>query len=114
MPIYEYNCQKCSAHVEILQKITDKPLTKCPKCGGKLEKQWSQTSFQLKGSGWYVTDYARKGAAETKDKNEPAAATKTTTPAAEPATTAPAPETKGETRKTKKEKPAAPSPSNKE
>jgi putative FmdB family regulatory protein len=60
MPIYEYECRKCKAHVEILQKITDKPLTKCRKCGGKLEKQWSATSFQLKGTGWYATDYAGK------------------------------------------------------
>lgn len=76
MPIYEYECRKCKAHVEILQKLTDKPLTKCPKCGGRLEKQWSSTSFQLKGTGWYATDYAAKKA-ETKEakaetKDEPA------------------------------------------
>jgi putative FmdB family regulatory protein len=58
MPIYEYTCQKCKAHIEALQKMTDKPLTRCRKCGGKLEKEWSRTSFQLKGAGWYVTDYA--------------------------------------------------------
>ena len=67
MPIYEYECRKCGAHVEALQKISDKPLTKCKKCGGRLEKQWSQTGFQFKGSGWYVTDYARKGAGEKSD-----------------------------------------------
>jgi putative FmdB family regulatory protein len=61
MPIYEYTCRKCGAHVEALQKLSDKPLVKCKKCGGKLEKQWSATGFQFKGSGWYVTDYARKG-----------------------------------------------------
>lgn len=60
MPIYEYQCQKCKAHIEILQKIADKPLAKCRKCGGRLEKQWSQSGFQFKGSGWYVTDYANK------------------------------------------------------
>jgi putative FmdB family regulatory protein len=60
MPIYEYECRKCKAHTEILQKVTDKPLTKCSKCGGRLEKQWSSTSFQFKGTGWYVTDYAGK------------------------------------------------------
>jgi putative FmdB family regulatory protein len=60
MPLYEYECRKCKAHIEILQKITDKPLTKCRKCGGRLEKQWSPPSFQFKGSGWYVTDYAAK------------------------------------------------------
>ena len=60
MPIYEYSCQKCGAHLEVMQKITDKPLARHAKCGGKLSKEWSQTSFQLKGSGWYVTDYAGK------------------------------------------------------
>jgi putative FmdB family regulatory protein len=60
MPIYEYQCQKCGHHLEKRQSINDKPLTRCPICKGKLEKQWSQTSFQLKGSGWYVTDYAGK------------------------------------------------------
>ena len=58
MPIYEYTCQKCGETIEAMQKITDKPLARHTRCGGRLEKQWSQTSFQLKGSGWYVTDYA--------------------------------------------------------
>ena len=61
MPIYEYECQKCGHHLEKMQGMNDKPLTRCPECKGKLEKKWSQTSFQLKGSGWYVTDYAAKG-----------------------------------------------------
>jgi putative FmdB family regulatory protein len=60
MPIYEYTCQKCNAHVEVMQKISDKPLSRHRECGGKLEKEWSQTSFQLKGAGWYVTDYVNK------------------------------------------------------
>lgn len=69
MPIYEYECQKCKAHVEILQKITDKPLAKCRKCGGKLEKRWSVAGFQFKGTGWYVTDYAGKKAAAEEKKS---------------------------------------------
>jgi putative FmdB family regulatory protein len=60
MPIYEYQCQKCGTF-EATQKITDKPLAKCPTCKGKVKKLISNTSFQLKGTGWYVTDYARKG-----------------------------------------------------
>ena len=60
MPIYEYQCQKCGTF-ETTQKITDKPLVKCPACKGKVKKLISNTSFQLKGTGWYVTDYARKG-----------------------------------------------------
>ena len=59
MPIYEYECKKCKAHVEAFQKISDKPLTKCRKCGGKLEKKISAPAIQFKGSGWYVTDYAK-------------------------------------------------------
>jgi putative FmdB family regulatory protein len=57
MPIYEYVCQKCGHYLETMQKMSDKPLTSCPECRGKLEKIFSQTSFQLKGSGWYRTDY---------------------------------------------------------
>ena len=60
MPIYEYKCQKCGTF-ETTQKITDKPLARCPTCKSKVKKLISNTSFQLKGTGWYVTDYARKG-----------------------------------------------------
>ena len=60
MPIYEYNCQKCGTF-ETTQRITEKPLAKCPTCKGKVRKLISNTSFQLKGTGWYITDYARKG-----------------------------------------------------
>ena len=66
MPIYEYECRKCKAHVEAFQKVNDKPLTKCRKCGGKLERQISAPAIQFKGSGWYVTDYANK---TTKSEN---------------------------------------------
>ena len=61
MPIYEYRCKKCNHQIELIQKFSDKPPTKCKKCGGRLEKMISQTAFQFKGEGWYVTDYARKG-----------------------------------------------------
>jgi len=74
MPIYEYLCQKCGEHLEVLQKMSDKPLSRCPKCRGKLEKMLSQTSFQLKGSGWYATDYAssssKRRESESTDKND--------------------------------------------
>lgn len=62
MPIYEYQCAKCGTF-EATQRITDKPLGKCPACKGKVKKLISNTSFQLKGTGWYITDYARKGKA---------------------------------------------------
>ena len=60
MPFYEYECTKCHHHTELLQKISDPPVTKCEKCKGKMKKLISHSSFHLKGSGWYVTDYASK------------------------------------------------------
>lgn len=60
MPIYEYGCAQCGAHLEKMQKISDAPLTVCEKCGGRLEKQWSLSGFQFKGEGWYITDYSNK------------------------------------------------------
>ena len=72
MPIYEYECKKCGKHEEVLQKFSDKPLKKCPHCSGKLQKLISQSSFHLKGSGWYVTDYAdgKKKPSSTADKSD--------------------------------------------
>ncbi len=70
MPIYEYTCQKCGRRLEVMQKMSDKPLTRCPECKGKLEKIFSQTSFQLKGSGWYVTDYTSRGKSEKSEKSD--------------------------------------------
>jgi len=61
MPIYEYQCQDCGKRTEALQKIGAAPLTTCPHCNGPLKKLISSPAFQFKGSGWYVTDYARKG-----------------------------------------------------
>lgn len=68
MPIYEYVCEKCGHHLEVMQKMSDKPLSKCPQCRGKLEKIFSQTSFQLKGSGWYVSDYSNRSKTEKTGK----------------------------------------------
>ena len=72
MPIYEYACKKCKTHVEAYQKVNDRPLAKCRKCGGRLEKLLSAPAIQFKGSGWYVTDYAGQGkkAAEKAEKAE--------------------------------------------
>jgi putative FmdB family regulatory protein len=59
MPIYEYKCPKCGV-VEAMQGIKEKPLKKCPNCKSKVERMISSSSFVLKGSGWYATDYAKK------------------------------------------------------
>jgi putative FmdB family regulatory protein len=69
MPIYEYQCQKCGT-IEVTQRITEKPLTKCPTCKSRVKRLISNTSFQLKGTGWYVTDYARKGQANGDSKSD--------------------------------------------
>ena len=61
MPIYEFECRKCKDHLEVFQKMSDKPPVKCKKCGGRLEKLVSASAIQFKGSGWYVTDYAGNG-----------------------------------------------------
>ncbi|BAT71966.1 conserved hypothetical protein [Thermosulfidibacter takaii ABI70S6] len=60
MPIYEYKCTACGHRFEKLQSITEEPVKTCPQCGGAVKKLISNTSFILKGTGWYVTDYARK------------------------------------------------------
>jgi len=76
MPIYEYECTSCGRVHEVMQKISEAPLTECSYCKGKLHKLISQSSFHLKGSGWYVTDYGSSsskgtsGAAKTKSSGK--------------------------------------------
>ncbi len=73
MPIYEYKCLDCSKQFEIMQKLTDEPFQDCPDCGGQCKKLISNTSFVLKGTGWYVTDYAspeRKKAIDAEKGND--------------------------------------------
>lgn len=66
MPIYEYECRACRKTTEAMQKFSDAPLAECPDCGGQLKKLISNTSFVLKGTGWYKTDYAPKVAGSEK------------------------------------------------
>ena len=65
MPLFEYLCSACGRTSEVLQRLNEPPLTACPHCGGAVKKQISAPAFQFKGSGWYVTDYAKKGGGET-------------------------------------------------
>jgi putative FmdB family regulatory protein len=67
MPIYEYECPNCGKHHEVMQRFSDKPLCRCPECGGHMHKLISHTSFILKGTGWYVTDYASPERKKVKD-----------------------------------------------
>ncbi|RJQ70927.1 MAG: zinc ribbon domain-containing protein [Desulfobacteraceae bacterium] len=76
MPIYEYQCDHCGRVEEVLQKITDESLTRCNHCSGKLHKLISQSSFHLKGTGWYVTDYAGKSKTQS-NAQKPETASKT-------------------------------------
>ena len=69
MPIYEYQCLQCGRRSEHMQKMADPPLTKCEVCGGELKKLISSPAVQFKGSGWYVTDYAKKSGTPPSGKN---------------------------------------------
>lgn len=94
MPIYEYQCTSCGEVFEAFQKIVDEPLTKCKFCQGKVEKLISQSSFQLKGSGWYLTDYARRNSSGPSDKPKASSSSEKASeakPSSESLTTATAP-----------------------
>ena len=89
MPIYEFRCKKCHALTEVFQKLSDKPPSRCRKCGGRLEKLVSRPAIQFKGEGWYITDYARKGSgAEKAEKEASAPESAPTTEKTKPAKTA--------------------------
>ena len=79
MPIYEYQCMQCGKIGEVLQKFSDKPLKKCNHCSGKLQKLISHSSFHLKGTGWYVTDYAGKSGNTSTTQKKAAKASSTDT-----------------------------------
>jgi len=69
MPLYEYQCKKCHHRFERIQKFSDPHVKKCPDCGGPVEQVVSAPAVQFKGSGWYVTDYAKKSSAGTSSSN---------------------------------------------
>lgn len=77
MPLYEYQCRNCGYVFERIQKFTDPEVTKCPQCKGGVERLLSAPAVQFKGTGWYVTDYARKGGSESKASGD---GTETTAP----------------------------------
>jgi len=76
MPIYDYKCKKCGYRFEKTQKITESPIRRCPKCRGPVSRLLSPTAFILKGSGWYATDYARKGKEKKIEKEDKPSAAK--------------------------------------
>lgn len=77
MPIYEYECTKCGHFEEVFQKISDSPVTECSHCKGPMKKLMSMNSFHLKGSGWYVTDYASKNKSSSAAAGSSAGGTET-------------------------------------
>lgn len=89
MPLYEYQCEACKKVHEVMQKFSDAPLAECVDCKGPVTKLVSLGSFALKGSGWYTTDYKRKGTQDTHSTKDAKAAG-----GASAAPTSPAPEAK--------------------
>jgi putative FmdB family regulatory protein len=99
MPLYEYECEACGHRFEVIQKFSDPPVEKCPRCGGAVHKMQSAPAFQFKGTGWYVTDYAkksgsgggsdsgRKGETKSEKKDEAKAADKPAESSSSPAKT---------------------------
>ncbi|MDX2154845.1 MAG: FmdB family zinc ribbon protein [Bryobacteraceae bacterium] len=79
MPLYEYKCAGCGDVFEVIQKFSDNPLTTHEKCGGAVERILSAPALQFKGSGWYITDYARGGGSSSKAGESKTAETKTAT-----------------------------------
>jgi len=103
MPIYEYSCKKCGKTIEVIQKFSDPVLKKHQGCGGALTKLVSAASFQLKGTGWYVTDYARKGkGGESESSEKKESAPKSETPSKESSKKPAASEKSGKSGKTGK------------
>ena len=74
MPLYEYQCEACNHRFERIQKFSDPPIETCPTCGGAVRKLISSPAIQFKGSGWYITDYAKSGSRDSKDSKDHAPA----------------------------------------
>jgi putative FmdB family regulatory protein len=95
MPLYEYQCDNCAHRFEVIQKFSDAPIEVCPKCGGPVKKLLSSPAIQFKGTGWYITDYAKQGSRDSKDSKDHAPATSSSSSESKSETKA---ETKTETK----------------
>lgn len=95
MPLYEYQCDACDYRFEVIQRFSDAPIDVCPKCGGAVHKLLSSPAIQFKGSGWYITDYARSGKSDSANvapgKNESGGTASTDAAPAKTETATPAP-----------------------
>jgi putative FmdB family regulatory protein len=103
MPVYEYRCTSCGERTEAQQHVGDPPLSTCPRCGGALERVVSAPALRFKGSGWYVTDYAKRGATGASDKGETNAAAKPDSTSTKPEGPSAKPEGTSAEKATKKE-----------
>jgi len=84
MPLYEYQCESCGIRFEVIQRFSDHSVDTCKQCGAKVYRLLSAPAIQFKGTGWYITDYARKGAAGA-DADKPSTSTSTSDSTAAPA-----------------------------
>ena len=93
MPLYEYQCETCQQRFEKIQKFSDPLIETCPSCGGRVQKLLSSPAIQFKGSGWYITDYAKKSSSESGSTKSASSTTssdsKTTTPPTSTSDTSP-------------------------
>ena len=80
MPLYEYQCDSCAHRFEVIQKFSDAPIEVCPKCGGPVKKLLSSPAIQFKGTGWYITDYAKKGGSTSAPASSASSRSRSTTP----------------------------------
>lgn len=90
MPLHEYLCDACGHQFEVIQKFSDPPVEVCPKCGGRVQKQLSSPAIHFKGTGWYITDYAKKGAGAETSKSDGKGADKPAEKAGEKSDSTPA------------------------
>jgi|RhiMetdeSRZDD1v2_1073273.scaffolds.fasta_scaffold1001350_1 putative FmdB family regulatory protein len=113
MPLYEYECDSCGNRFERIQKFSDPPIDKCPQCGGVVRKLISSPAIQFKGSGWYITDYARKAEKPDAAANADGSKSASETPASAPGGEGSSPKASKESKEAAKEPAASPKPAEK-
>ena len=91
MPLYEYQCESCQKRFEKIQKFSDPPIETCPSCGGRVNKLLSSPAIQFKGTGWYITDYAKKSSTESSSKTSSGSSSSTSSSTDTSSTTPSAP-----------------------
>jgi len=106
VPLYEYKCLKCGRHTEKIESLSGPHLSKCPHCGGKMERLVAAPAIQFKGAGWYVTDYAGKSKEGDRKEEKPAGEAKDASPKDRDATAKDSPVKETGSKESKEKKPA--------